>query len=107
MSGFMNYTIRDNDRFNPLLYPEVRDELDKLFSAVYLYTTPEKENIIISFLRDHALHSYLLKDHCELCHVLTEGKCATGHIEALFDACRTNLQFLHSFEEYIRNIEVE
>lgn len=107
MSGYKNYDIKDNDRFNPIIFPEVRDELDFLFSTVYLYTTPEKENIIISYLRDHSLHSYLLKDHCDLCHVLTEGKCPTGHIEALFDACRSNLQFLHSFEEYIRNIEVE
>lgn len=107
MHGFTSYEIRDNDRFNPLLYPEVKDELDNLFAAVYLFTTPEKENIIISWLKQHSLHSFWLKQHSELCHIMIDGNLHTSHTEALFEACRGNLQFLHSFEEYIRNLEVE
>ena len=107
MSGYKNYDIKDADRFNPYKYPEVSDELDRLFSAAYLFTTPEKENIIISYLKDHSLHSHWLREHKELCDLVTHGNCETGHIEALFEACKGNRQFLHSYEEYIRNIEVE
>jgi hypothetical protein len=107
MSGYKNYDIKDSDRFNPYNYPEVSHELDSLFSAAYLFTTPEKENIIISYLKNHSLHSHWLKEHKSLCDLMTDGKCSTGHIEAMFEACKGNLQFLHSFEEYIRNIDVE
>lgn len=107
MHSYTSYAIRDNDRFNPYLYPEVRDELEKVFAAAYLFTTPEKENIIISYLKQHSLHSYWLKEHCALCHLLLDGNLDTAHTEALFEASRGNLQFQHSFEEYIRNIEVE
>jgi hypothetical protein len=107
MNGYNTYNIKDADRFNPFNYPEVSEELEKLFAAAYLFTTPEKENIIISYLRDHSLHSHWLREHKELCDLVTHDQCPTGHIEALFDACKDNRQFLHSFEEYIRNIEVE
>lgn len=107
MNGYKSYSIKDADRFNPFNFPEVSEELEKLFAAAYLFTTPEKENIIISYLRDHSLHSHWLREHKELCDLVTHDQCPTGHIEALFDACKDNRQFMHSFEEYIRNIEVE
>lgn len=107
MNGYNTYNIKDADRFNPFNFPEVSEELEKLFAAAYLFTTPEKENIIISYLRDHSLHSHWLREHKELCDLVTHDQSPTGHIEALFDACKDNRQFLHSFEEYIRNIEVE
>ncbi|MBI5372987.1 MAG: hypothetical protein HZA79_13275 [Sphingobacteriales bacterium] len=107
MNGYKAYDIKDTDRFNPHLFPEVRDELNGLFSAAYFFTTPEKENIIISFLKNHSLKSEWTRSEPELTRILTGNCCPTAHIESLFEAAKTNLQFLHSFEEYIRNIEIE
>lgn len=107
MSGFASYHIKDTDRFNPYLFPEVKEELDALFSGMYTFTSADKENIIICFLKNHSLHSHWLREQPDICRLLTEGKYRTSNIESLFEAAAGNRQFLHSFEEYIRNIEVE
>ncbi len=103
MNSFTAYRIKDSERFNPYNYPIVRDELQEIFKATGSFSARDKQYIIISFLKNHSLKNEWIRAHPELTSLFTEQQFATSHIEALFDSCKDNLPFMHSFEDYIRN----
>lgn len=95
------YPIKDADRFSPENYPEVVHELaviskDMAHTPIYF-----KENIVISYFKDHSIQHDWVTANPILAELVTSNTLISAHVESLFESCRKYKVFLKSFEDYI------
>lgn len=102
MFQYKKYKINSTDSFQPGDFPKVTDELADLNKGIAGTPAACKEEILISFFKNHSLHDDWLKANPELTTLITSGTFATGHLESLFDSCQLNKQFQQEYENYIR-----
>jgi len=97
----IKYLVGASEKFKPEHYPLVNVEVtainEKTLNAPLFY----KDEIIISFLKDHSLHYDWIHANPELTELVTSGEIFTGSIESLFEASRNNLDFRDEFEQYL------
>jgi hypothetical protein len=97
----IKYLVGASEKFKSENYPLVNVEVtvinEKTFNAPLFY----KDEIIISFLKDHSLHYDWIHANPELAELVTSGEMFTGSIESLFEASRNNLDFREDFEQYL------
>ena len=95
------YVIGASDKFKsenfPLINVEVTAINEKTLHAPLFY----KDEIIISFLKDHSLHYDWINANPELTELVTSGEMFTGSIESLFEACRNNPGFREDLEQHL------
>jgi hypothetical protein len=94
--------IEEGDEFNELKYPKVVDELNVILDGVFNIPLYFKENILISFFKNHSLQKDWIVANEELAAVIISGLFPSGHIETLFQSGFGNKMFLQSFEAYIK-----
>ena len=97
----IKYLVGASEKFKSENYPLVNVEVtainEKTLNAPLFY----KDEIIISFLKDHSLHYDWIHANPELTELVTSGEIFTGSIESLFEASRSNLGFREDFEHYL------
>ncbi|HEY0741087.1 MAG TPA: hypothetical protein VGD40_06470 [Chryseosolibacter sp.] len=98
----LSYNIKQSDLFNADLYPEVIAELKELQRTSYQMNTPFKEQVVISFLKNHSITSRWLESDREICKLMTSRAVAVSHLESLFNCSRNNQRFLEGLERYIK-----
>jgi hypothetical protein len=104
MNRYHRYHIKETDRFDANDFPKVQVELDDILKAAENIPAKNKEEIVMAYLKDHALEKEVTDSSPELSRLLTGGTLVTTHIEALFESCQANKPFLRGYEEYIREI---
>ncbi|HYM93148.1 MAG TPA: hypothetical protein VET23_03350 [Chitinophagaceae bacterium] len=102
MFQYKKYKIKSTDSFQPDDFPKVIDELTDLSKSITGTPAIYKEDILISFLKNHSLNNDWLKANPELTGLITSGAFSTGHLESLFDSSEMNKQFQQEYENYIR-----
>ncbi len=102
MQRYRTYNIRNEDRFDPNDFPKVQAELDDLFLATKQAPMTNKQEIIISYLRDRVIPKESGDSNPELTRILAEGKVVTSHTQALFESCMSNMSFRKDLEGFIR-----
>src|SRR5690242_4168486 len=98
---YSKYKIKETDTFNAYDFPKVQGEIDDMIKASRKMNCGSKGEIILSYVKDHALKKEWMDNSPELTTLLTNNQFSTFHIEALFESCRQNKSFLKSFEEYL------
>jgi hypothetical protein len=99
---YHKYTINHTDRFDRQFYPLVVQEVDILQATIAKVVNRNRNDIVISFLKDHAIRTAFLQGNNEIVDMMISGSLSTLHIESLFDACRNNETFRDEFERFIR-----
>jgi|HubBroStandDraft_6_1064221.scaffolds.fasta_scaffold3030689_1 hypothetical protein len=107
MINYKYYRIKDSDIFNEWDYPNVVNELELLKNGISQLSTIKKEDIVISYLKDHSIDDQLIADNPALTELISSGSIPISHLERLFESCRTNKRFTDDFEAYIRNTLTE
>jgi hypothetical protein len=102
MNRYNKYNIKEKDRFDANDFPKVQVELDDILKATEGVPAINKEEIIISYLKDHSFKQEWVDSQPELTRLLSHGHFVTSHIESLFESGRTNKYFVQGFEDYIR-----
>lgn len=95
------YDIKQSDLFRADLYPHVVSELMALKQRSIEMNTPFKEQVVISFLKDHSITSTWLESDRDICKLMTSGSLEISRLESLFNCCRQNQKFLEGLETYI------
>jgi hypothetical protein len=103
MIAFNNqYGIIETVHFIPADFPLVISEIDFLRLSLKDITCNNKPDIVISYLKDHSIKAIWANANPMVTRLLTLATLETGHIEALFESCRQNNNFLNEFEEYFK-----
>lgn len=99
---FNKYNIKPTDRFNQNQYPEIVQEITQIHRGVAEVHETNKNDIVVSFLKDHCIKTAWLDGNVETTRIMRSGTVTSGHIESLFDSCRYNSGFSNDLEQYIR-----
>lgn len=102
MNRYNKYNIKEKDRFDANYFPKVQVELDDMLKATESIPAINKEDIIISYLKDRSFKQEWVDSQPELTRLLSHGYFVTSHIESLFESGRANKHFIQGFEDYIR-----
>ena len=94
------YSINDPDQFNANNYSTITDEIAFIAKQTAGMLPAYKGDIIISYLKDHAILSTWITANPLLAKLMTSNVVPTSNIEALFDASRTNVVFRDQFEAF-------
>lgn len=104
MNRYKKYHIKDADRFDADYFPKVQEELDALVKATENIPAPDKEQVIITYLKDPTQQQKRDDSDAALINLLTGGSLVTTHLEALFESCPENKEFRQGFEDHIREM---
>jgi hypothetical protein len=99
---FNKNTISSSDKFIPDNYPQVISELKIMNEQIRHVPIYYKENIVISYFKDHSINRVWANSNEQLTMMVTSGIISSLHIESLFESCRQNKIFLHDLEAYIK-----
>lgn len=102
MFPYYNYHIKEADRFFPADFPSVTAELMLIRSGTRYAASDFKEDIIISFLKNHSFQRKWIDKNTYLTRLLNDGSFITTHLELLFNCSRNNKLFTSDLENYIR-----
>jgi hypothetical protein len=95
------YEIKDTDRFLDTLYPHVMGEIVIICKHLKEIPGNRKAEIVISFLKDHCIRTEWINDNDYVVKFITSNTLKTEHIEALFNGCQNNREFVNDFERCI------
>ena len=101
MKQYEKYLVDDFDTFEAANYPAVNAEIAALKQSITSAPSFYKQEIIISFLKNHSLQNVWIDANPQLTILVSSGYLFTGNIEALFEACRGNKAFRQDFEDYL------
>jgi len=102
MSINNKYNIKDTDRFNPANYPGVVAELNTMNKELVETSIYYKEDIIISYLKDHRIRRDWIHANEKLVEMIISGSFPISNIELLFESSRANKTFTQDLESYIK-----
>jgi hypothetical protein len=101
MRIYNKYLIKNTDQFDPEYFLSVNTEVARIKEKTENFPSPFKAEIIVSFLKDHALQDEWMKANPDLTELVTSGLLFDGSIESLFDSCRENPVFRQHLEIYL------
>lgn len=101
MTKFNLHVINDTDVFDEKDFPEITFELLSLKQKISGLNGQHKEEIIISFLKDHSIKTKWVETYPKLTAIMVSSTLPVLHLEYLFESCRKNTVFLAAFENYI------
>ncbi|WP_276503262.1 hypothetical protein [Terrimonas pollutisoli] len=101
MKQYEKYLIGNLDIFESGNYPAVNTEIINVNQKTAGSPLFYKEEIIISFLKNHSLRNDWIDANPQLTKLVTSGQIFTGNIESLFEACRDNKTFSDELENHL------
>ena len=102
MYQYSKYNIKATDNFNPDDFPKVVDELIAINNKIAGQPGLYKEEIIISFLKNHSFQESWISANPGLTAQFSSGEFVITHLESLFESSKSNQQFAGEYEAYIR-----
>jgi hypothetical protein len=102
MFQYRQYNIKITDRFHAGDYPKVMTELSDINDGIAGLPVLHKEEIILSYLKDHSFKNKWHSANPALTEIFSSGRLVTTNLRSLFESCRINDQFSEEFEEYVR-----
>jgi hypothetical protein len=102
MFHYRQYNIKNTDRFHPDDFPKVESELSDINTGIAGLPGMHKEDIILSYLKDHSLKNAWVSANPALTELFTSGRLVTTNLKSLFESCRINDRFSEELEEHIR-----
>lgn len=96
------YFIESGDRFDPANFPSVIDEILMIKEKTDRLPPIFKSEILVSFLKEHALQTDWIKMNKALTDLVISGLLFHGTIESLFDSSRNNPGFTQGLENYLK-----
>jgi hypothetical protein len=101
MKQHKEYSIKDTDQFNARDYSMIADEVAFIVKQTAGMLPAYKEDIIISYFKDHSIKNIWITANPLLANLVTSNVLPTSNIEAMFDASRTNMIFRKQFEAFL------
>ena len=102
MFEYRKYNIRNTDQFRPDDFPKVLNELSDISNGIAGLSGLHKEDIVVSFLKDHSLKNEWLTANPAVAGLISSKHFETTHLESLFDCCRVNTRFAEELEDFVR-----
>jgi hypothetical protein len=102
MIKYNHYNIKESDNFNEFDFPNVTNELELLKEGLSHLPGTHKGDIVISYLKDHAVSDLWTNDNPQVTQLISSGSFVISNLEWLFESCRTHKRFSDEFEEYIK-----
>jgi hypothetical protein len=99
---YNKYVVEEKETFNQVNYPKVITELARIKQEIAHIPIYFKEDIIVSFLKDHSLQLDWIGANRQLTDLVTSGTLAFPHTESLFESCRRNKPFTKALVSYIK-----
>jgi hypothetical protein len=103
MNTLHYYRIEEGEQFNSINCPMVVGQLLSLKEGMALLPHVNKDDIVISFLKDHSIKNDWIASNPEVSATMITSSFAVSHIEAYFESCKGNTSFSNSFESFIKN----
>ena len=94
-------TNKNVDYFTRPNYPNVFAEINVMTRQITEIAGGYKREILISFLKNHSIKVAWLTENDEFVNLITSGALKIQYTERLFEAKRTNKEFLVDLEGYI------
>ena len=94
-------TNKNVDYFTRPNYPNVFDEINVMTRQITEIAGGYKREILISFLKNHSIKVAWLTENDEFVNLITSGALKIQYTERLFEAKRTNKEFLVDLEGFI------
>ena len=104
MKQHKEYSIKDTDQFNAKDYSMIANEVAFIVKQTSGMLPAYKEDIIISYLKDHSIKNIWITSNPLLANLVTSNVLPTSNIEALFDASRTNPVFRKQLEAFLKEM---
>ncbi len=104
MNRYSLYHIKEADRFDPFHFPKVETEMIAIATAAAGITGVNKQQAIISYLKNHSMRTGWVNSHPDLAKKLASESISTSHTESLFESGKNNPGFILELESYIRKI---
>ena len=98
------YSIEITDQFNAKDYIMVKDEVAFIVKQTAGMLPVYKEDIIVSYFKDHSLRNTWITANPLLAKLVTSNALPSSNIEALFDASRTNPVFRNQLEAFLKEM---
>lgn len=99
---YQKLSIADSDHFIPSDFPQLQNNIQQVVEQ--LVTEPAiKTEMILSFVKDHAIDSNYVNDHPKLARLISTKSLPLQLMEDLFEAGRKNPVFKKELEDHIRN----
>ena len=98
------YSIGDTDQFNAKDYSTLTDEVAFIVKQTAGMLPAYKEDIIVSYFKDHSLRNTWIIANPLLAKLVTSNTLPSSNIEALFDASRTNPVFRNQLEAFLKEM---
>ena len=95
-------SVAGTDTFNAADYPSLKEELAAIADYTEGMLPLHKEDIVISYLKDHSIRMIWIDANPLLTAMVTSHVMPTATIEALFESSRNNLPFRKELEVFIR-----
>lgn len=102
MLPFNKYLVKNTDRFDPAGFSFVNEEVVAINAQTEYLPVLFKPEIIVSYLKDHCLQNNWIRGNPGLTGIVISGSLFTGHIELLFESCRSNPGFRQDLESYLK-----
>ena len=99
---YNKYNIKDTDTFISAQFPRVEQEINDIRLATAGNPSQWKAELILSYLKQHALKKEWAEENPELTTLMSGGRFTISHIEALFWSCRHNVKFQAGYEDFIK-----
>jgi hypothetical protein len=80
----------------------VTSQVDALQKELAEFPQENKENIVVSYLKNHSINTDWISSNPKLTDKMTSGSLDVSQIEAYFDCCKGNTIFRNDFENFIR-----
>ncbi|MCU0335119.1 MAG: hypothetical protein MUF62_08720 [Chitinophagaceae bacterium] len=101
MQSFASTTAASETSFNPWQYPQEMAELQTLFTRLLPYKSNVKADMVISFLRRHALRMVWVRQNIPLAKAIVNSRDDTAAVQQLFETHKENEAFCKDLEAYI------
>jgi hypothetical protein len=102
MLKYKHYNIKDSDNFNEFDFPNVVSELELLKEGLSHLPDIHKDDILISYLKDHSVKVDWTNDNPKIMETISNGSLITSHLQWLFESCQTHERFTADFEYFIK-----
>ncbi len=102
MFQYRKYNIRITDQFRADDYPKMVNELSDLSNGIAGLPDLHKQDIIVSFLKNHIVTNEWVTANPELTGLISSKRFETTHLESLFDSSGVNTRFTEELEDFVR-----
>jgi hypothetical protein len=101
MFAYQKFLIRETDRFDPSVFPQLTDSLEQTVAQLETMPAGPAAAMILSFVKDHSISTQHVNDHPQLAGQIHSNALPLQVLEQLFESSRQNPQYRRDLEAYI------